>query len=236
MAEESADRHGHEYLDLRQRSDRGRVVRARLSLQPRNPPGSLGDSDLWDQTGAMEEPASMRDDVGGMPAAGERHDDPGAYPGDGGGLRAGDDGSSGDGERRGTCRLPPIGKLDSAQLPHVAHGYRQALGTPASEDSAAWLRDRDALHDGDLNADFRRLTHASIRELQKIMDMETDGQDSNFSVILRAKTAGATAQISSQTKVDENQLRAATIDRLPELLELLKKEQLKLAELRAAAK
>ena len=72
-----------------------------------------------------------------------------------------------------------------------------------------------------------------MRELQKVMDMETDGDDQNFAPILRAKVAGATAAMGTQVKVDENQLRAAVINKLPELLEALKEEQLKLAERRA---
>lgn len=64
------------------------------------------------------------------------------------------------------------------------------------------------------------------------MDMETDGEDDNFSTIIRAKVAAGSAAMSTQTKVDENRLRAAVVNKLPELLEVLKEEQLRYAERR----
>ncbi len=236
MAERPDAGDGHEHLDLRQRSGRGSAVRARLSVLPCDATGGVRDTDLRGEAGTVEKLASVRDDaVPGHATLGERDDHPGADPGDSGGLCAGDDGSSGDGEGRSKYRLPPLGKLDGAQLPHVENRYRQTLGEAAPENPAARLRDRDDLYNSDLAAPLRRLTHASIRELQKIMDMETDGQDHNFTSILRAKVAGASASMSTQTKVDENTLRATLVSKLPELLEILREEQIKLAERRRSS-
>ena len=77
---------------------------------------------------------------------------------------------------------------------------------------------------------LKTLTQSAIREFQKVMDMQTDGADQNFPTILRAKVAAGGATFATQVKVDENQLRAAVVDKLPELLEILREEQIKLAE------
>jgi len=59
--------------------------------------------------------------------------------------------------------------------------------------------------------------------------MQSDGADQHFPTILRAKVAAGSATLSTQVKVDENQMRAAVVDRLPELLEILREEEIKYA-------
>jgi hypothetical protein len=54
--------------------------------------------------------------------------------------------------------------------------------------------------------------------------------------LLRAKNAAANTILSTQTKVDENRLRAGAVDKLPELLEILREEEIKYALRRASVK
>jgi len=111
----------------------------------------------------------------------------------------------------------------------VAQRYRQEVGTPAPQDTSSWLREGDDLHDSDLSKGLKRLTASTIREFQKIQDMQSDGADQHFPTVLRAKVAAGSATLSTQVKVDENQMRAAVVDRLPELLEILREEEIKYA-------
>jgi hypothetical protein len=50
---------------------------------------------------------------------------------------------------------------------------------------------------------------------------------------LRAKNAAANTVLNTQVKVDENRLRPTVVDKLPELLEILREEEIKYALRRA---
>jgi hypothetical protein len=69
--------------------------------------------------------------------------------------------------------------------------------------------------------------------LKNLRDILTAPLDFEDSPLLRAKNAAASTVLSTQVKVDEHRLRSAAVDKLPELLEILREEQIKYAIRRA---
>jgi hypothetical protein len=55
--------------------------------------------------------------------------------------------------------------------------------------------------------------------------MALDPNADTFGAILRAKSSAAQTLLNAQLRVDENQLRQRTLDKLPELLRLIAEEE-----------
>jgi hypothetical protein len=86
----------------------------------------------------------------------------------------------------------------------------------------------------DLAAKLEGVTEKAIEKTDEILDLTLPSSDHPaFGAVLRAQNAAANTVLNTQVKVDENSLRRQTVDRLPELLEILREEQLKLAIRRA---
>ena len=80
---------------------------------------------------------------------------------------------------------------------------------------------------GDMAAELEAVAQLGLKNLRDILTAPLDFEDNS---LLRAKNAAANTVLSTQVKVDENRLRAGVVDKLPELLEILREEQIKLAE------
>jgi len=88
----------------------------------------------------------------------------------------------------------------------------------------------------DLASKLERVTETAIDKTDEILNLPLPSSDHpSFGSVLRAQNAAANTVLNTQTKVDENRLRGAVVNRLPELLEILRGEQIKLAELRKEA-
>ena len=83
---------------------------------------------------------------------------------------------------------------------------------------------------GDMAAELEAVAQLGLKNLRNILTAPLDLEDGS---LLRAKNAAANTVLSTQVKVDENRLRSAAVDRLPELLEILREEQIKYAIRRA---
>jgi hypothetical protein len=88
-------------------------------------------------------------------------------------------------------------------------------------------------HPGDMAAELEAVAQLGLKNLRDILTLPLDVEDGP---LLRAKNAAANTILSTQTKVDENRLRAGVVDRLPELLEILREEEIKYALRRASVK
>jgi hypothetical protein len=86
---------------------------------------------------------------------------------------------------------------------------------------------------GDMAAELEAVAHLGLKNLRDILTLPLDVEDGP---LLRAKNAAANTILNTQTKVDENRLRAGVVDRLPELLEILREEEIKYALRRASVK
>ena len=82
-------------------------------------------------------------------------------------------------------------------------------------------------HPGDMAAELEAVAQLGLKNLRDILTAPLDFEDTS---LVRAKNAAANTVLSTQVKVDENRLRSAAVDKLPELLEILREEQVKLAE------
>ena len=83
-----------------------------------------------------------------------------------------------------------------------------------------------ARHPGDMAAELEAVAQLGLKNLRDILTLPLDIEDGP---LLRAKNAAANTILSTQTKVDENRLRAGVVDKLPELLEILREEEIKYA-------
>ena len=83
-----------------------------------------------------------------------------------------------------------------------------------------------ARHPRDMAAELEAVAQLGLKNLRDILTLPLDVEDGP---LLRAKNAAANTILSTQTKVDENRLRAGVADKLPELLEILREEEIKYA-------
>ena len=90
-----------------------------------------------------------------------------------------------------------------------------------------------ARHPGDMAAELEAVAHLGLQNLRDILTLPLDVEDGP---LLRAKNAAANTILNTQTRVDENRLRAGVVDKLPELLEILREEEIKYALRRASVK
>jgi hypothetical protein len=81
-------------------------------------------------------------------------------------------------------------------------------------------------HPGDMAAELEAVAQLGLKNLRDILTLPLDVEDGP---LLRAKNAAANTILNTQTKVDENRLRAGVVDKLPELLEILREEEIKYA-------
>jgi len=81
-------------------------------------------------------------------------------------------------------------------------------------------------HRADMAAELEAVAQLGLKNLRDILTLPLDVEDG---ALLRAKNAAANTILSTQTKVDENRLRAGVADKLPELLEILREEEIKYA-------
>ena len=79
-------------------------------------------------------------------------------------------------------------------------------------------------HRADMAAELEAVAQLGLKNLRDILTLPLDVEDG---ALLRAKNAAANTILSTQTKVDENRLRAGVADKLPELLEILREEEIK---------
>ena len=120
--------------------------------------------------------------------------------------------------RNGYCRK--VGAEIITQSPGLPLGPRAEETPPAR-------------HPGDMAAELEAVAQLGLKNLRDILTLPLDVEDGP---LLRAKNAAANTILNTQTKVDENRLRAGVVDRLPELLEILREEEIKYALRRASAK
>jgi hypothetical protein len=115
------------------------------------------------------------------------------------------------------------------------NGYCRKVGAGIISQSPGPRADQAPLpgHPGDMAAELEAVAHLGLKNLRDILALPLDVEDGP---LLRAKNAAANTILSTQTKVDENKLRAGAVDRLPELLEILREEEIKYALRRASVK
>jgi hypothetical protein len=120
--------------------------------------------------------------------------------------------------RNGYCR-----KVGAAPIISQSPGL-----PPAARADEALL----AEHPRDMAAELEAVAQLGLKNLRDILTAPLDLEDTS---LLRAKNAAASTVLGTQVKVDENRLRSAAVDKLPELLEILRQEQILYALRRAGS-
>jgi len=89
----------------------------------------------------------------------------------------------------------------------------------------------------ELATKLERVSEKALNKADEILDLPLPSADhASFAAVLRAQNAAANTILNTQTKVDENRLRAGVADKLPELLEILREEEILYAKRRASVK
>ena len=113
------------------------------------------------------------------------------------------------------------------------NGYCRKVGAGIISQSPGLPPGPLARHPGDMAAELEAVAHLGLRNLRDILTLPLNVEDGP---LLRAKNAAANTVLDTQVKVDENRLRAGAVDKLPELLEILREEEIKYALRRASVK
>jgi hypothetical protein len=74
------------------------------------------------------------------------------------------------------------------------------------------------------------VTGRAIAKSEEILNFPLDPDSDHFPVVLRAQTAIVNSVLNTQTKVDENRLRARKPDVLPQLIKLIAEERARIKE------
>jgi hypothetical protein len=218
MAAQTVERGGCQGVRNEHGVDWRRRLHSRLSLLAPDEEGSRGGADLWDGRSGDVSPLRVHDGNGA--GYDQRADRGSTDAGHGGGLRAGGDGN---GAGRSVVRkvhLPGLEDLKSAQLPDVSDGYWAAASQTIAGPAEDGLRDGDGVLDA--STELERLTHRALQEAHTILDIPNNAAEDDVNgTVLRSKNAVITTALTTQAKVDENRLRRATVDRMPEILRLV---------------
>lgn len=81
---------------------------------------------------------------------------------------------------------------------------------------------------------LERVAELAIDTQEKILLLPLpDNADDSFAAVLRAQNAAAATILATQVKVDENRLRKAAIDLLPEIIRVAREEEQKIRDVEA---
>ena len=109
--------------------------------------------------------------------------------------------------------IPRLGSLDSLDLPVT-------VTTPKVV--------REEVLDN--SAEMDEITDLALDAMREILSLRLNPEDENFQAILRQKGATAAAALTAQVRVDENRFKKKSVDKLGELLELIRGEEAKLIQ------
>ena len=106
--------------------------------------------------------------------------------------------------------VPKLGSLDSLDLP-----VNVPIAKPVRDEV---LTESEGIDE---------LTDLAIEKQIEILKLRLNPDDENFQAILRQQGATAAAAMSTQVRVDENRFKKKSVDKLGELLELIRGEEAK---------
>src|SRR5271165_1194463 len=95
--------------------------------------------------------------------------------------------------------------------------------TNSPSDNARCVTDEMRSDKSALATKLERVTEKAVDKTDEILGLALPDHAS-FGAVLRAQNAAANTVLNTQVKVDENRLRKQQIDRLPELLEIIREE------------
>jgi hypothetical protein len=91
----------------------------------------------------------------------------------------------------------------------------------------------EKIEQSDLATRLENVTERAIQKSEEILNYPLEPGDEHFGAVLRAQTAIVGSALNTQTRVDETRLRMRRINTLPRLIELIKEERARRAEVEA---
>lgn len=106
--------------------------------------------------------------------------------------------------------VAPLGSLDSIDLP-----VNVAIPKPVREEVL------------DASEGLDNLTQLALDKAKEILEMELMPGDEDFNAILKAQVSQVQTILTTQARVDENRFKKKSVDKLGELLDLIRGEEAK---------
>src|SRR5258708_102663 len=224
VAIRSGDRQGRAAVFSRSSGDRGRALRAGLSLLAIDGEGSGGDSGVWRHAWVDDTHKPVRDDGDRLLQPGRRDAGQAADAGDGGRLCDGDDRNGHDGSRQPAESVQKVRTAAQANagLPDVQDGYRVAVVEADSGIEPNGISTRfDLLRPAE---QLNHLTYLTLRDFYSILAVPLHCRPvAEWPMWLRAKVRTGAYVLSARLRVDESSLRQRQLDALPKLLDQIEK-------------
>lgn len=117
--------------------------------------------------------------------------------------------SVGEPERVRLIAVPDIGSLDRLELP---------VSIPQAMKPV-----RDEVLDASDGLD--NLTVKALRKAEEILDMELNPADEMFAAVLKAQVSQVQTILTTQARVDEGRFKKKQVDKIGELIELIRGEE-----------
>ena len=198
-----------------------------LSVQPHNPKGSVGDTAIRAEPEDRPVCAPLRDDDDGSAARSGGEDREPALPSDGGGLCAGDDGSSGQHRSSKDFSLPSVEVLKYAQLPDVSYRHwgppEKAVTRPAPN---GVCQGTDVLEDASNGQRLEQLIGKALGKIEEILNLTLPAQtDPNYMKMVSTQKDAAVAVVNMGFKAGDSAMRKKETDILAKLLESMKDDE-----------
>src|SRR5262249_23184334 len=104
----------------------------------------------------------------------------------------------------------------------------QEPGKNGAPPASAQARDKSSTGKSVLGAKLESTTSKGLDKANEILDLPLDPDRTHYPAELRARTALINTALSTQARVDETGMKRERIDRLPEILRLIREEEKKL--------
>lgn len=108
--------------------------------------------------------------------------------------------------------IKPLGSLDSIDFPVSV----PVQAKPVREEVL------------DNSAELDEITELALDAVREILQLRLEPDDENFQAVLRQKGSTAAAVLTTQVRVDEGRFKKKQVDKLGELLDLIRGEEAKL--------
>src|SRR6516165_3729589 len=222
MASKPRGRDRREKPDLRPGRGWGCFEHPRLPVQPPHAQGGGRDTGVRDSAGDARARPPVRDDGVHGPA---RRGRPRKVPGNGGGLRAGDERAGQDGEGGAARRVSPFERLECPQFPVVEDRHWR----PAEEGAAVAAEARPGAELVVSTGKFDRIADQALDVLAECLTEHRI--DADHLRLMQLRLSAAQTIITNRIKVDDTIYRRQQLDIMPKIIAMMREEKERLLAL-----
>ena len=120
--------------------------------------------------------------------------------------------------------LPPLESLGSAKLSDVPDGYRTEAGDAVAGNPENGLRNGDGL----LADELEECNKLALERTKELLEIVLDPDNENYAANLRAINSAIGNIFTMSARTNDTAFRRHALDKLPEILKLIKEEEQKL--------